>query len=74
MKPQHLDYTAFRAKCAAKGMTRAEIDELVALDRQDAVRRAERRRGDSIDHAAVAAARSFAQGRRRLREIQAGRL
>lgn len=70
---QQADYTAFRALCAAKGLTKAEIDEMVAADRQDAATRAARRRGDGIDHAAVAAARSFGQGMRRLREIQAGR-
>jgi hypothetical protein len=67
------DYTAFRALCAAKGLTKAEIDEMVAADKQDAANRAARRRADDIDHAAVAAARSVGQGLRRLREMQVGR-
>lgn len=70
---QQADYTAFRALCSAKGLTKAETEQLVEADRQDAARRAARRRVDGIDHEAVAAARSIGQGRRRLREIQAGR-
>lgn len=68
------DYTSFRALCAAKGMKKAEIDELVAADRQDAASRAARRRAHDIDDEAVAAARSVGQGLRRLREMQAGRV
>ncbi|MEQ8306670.1 MAG: hypothetical protein RIA09_08930 [Hoeflea sp.] len=70
---ENADYTAFRAKCAAKGLKRAEIDELVAADKLDAANRAARKRANGIDHDAVAAARSIGQGLRRLRQIQAGR-
>ena len=68
-------YAAFRATCKSIGLSATETEKLIHMDQLGKAKNAARRAAaGGVDADAVAAARSVGQGRRRLREIQAGYL